>query len=100
MVEVEGAEKVKDELKSLSRVVSIISFGHPIVVVTTLLEDHYQSRYWHHLVIPPSVYPYTFPMFCFIEYVVTANGMFISLSRHGYSILPNIQCMDAARGVS
>lgn len=79
MVEVEGAEKVKDDMKSLSLVANIISFGHPILVVATLLEDRYQSRYWHHLVIPPSVYPYTFPMFGFIEYIITANGMFITL---------------------
>ena len=47
--------------------------------MTTLLEDRYQSRYWHHLVIPPSVYPYTLLMFCFIEYVITANGVLISV---------------------
>ena len=76
---VKGAAKVKDKMKDLSWVASILAFGHPILAVTTLIEDRYHSRYWHHLVIPPSVYPYTFPIFCLLEYIITANGMFISL---------------------
>ena len=75
----EGADKVKDEMRSLSRVTSILSFGQPITAVTAFIEDRYQSRYWHHLVIPPAVYPYTFPLLCFIEYIITANGIFISV---------------------
>ena len=79
ILEVEGAEKVKDEMKSLSRVINIVSFGQPITAVTAFLEDRYQSRYWHPYVIPTSVYPYVFPLLCLVEYIITANGIFISV---------------------
>ena len=62
-------------MKSMSWVLFCISFINPIFTATGFIEDRYQSRYWHHLVIPPSVFPYLMPLLAVLEYFITAHGM-------------------------
>ena len=77
--EIDGVKKIKDETKTLIRVINILSFCHPFVTASTFVGDRHQSRYWYNLVIPPSIYPFTVPVIFVIESMITANSMFISM---------------------
>ena len=70
-------DKIKDTTKTLICWINILAFVHPLVVGATFVGDRHQSRYWYHLVIPSSVYPFTLPIIFVIEYVITANNMVV-----------------------
>ena len=76
-VEIDGAERIKDKTKKYSRWIIFLSFGHPFLTAGTFVGDRFQSRYWHHLVIPSWIYPVTVPIIFVVEYIITANGMVI-----------------------
>ena len=77
--EVEGGQKVKDTMKAKAWIGVLITFVNPIFAATAFIEDRYQSRYWYHLVIPASVFPYVVPVIGVWEYFITTHGMSAAL---------------------
>ena len=73
--DVEGAGKLTDPLKITTVLGVLISFVNPIFAATNFLEERHQSRYWHHLVIPPSIFSFTLPVLGVVEYIITAQGI-------------------------
>ena len=63
---------MKDNVKTFAKVMNFFTFVYPVLVTNDFLQEWHHSRYWHHLVIPESIFPFTLPFFGILEYIITA----------------------------
>ena len=65
-------------MTALSWILLCVTFVNPIFTATAFLQDRYQSRFWHHLVIRPLIFPIVAPLFGMLEYFITTHGFLTS----------------------